>query len=69
MPKIYCADVACRYNNDENACTAPKVELSWNSIMTVWEGRREFNTCRTREPATMDELIRKVAKAEEESDT
>lgn len=48
MPKVYCADDGCMYN-DRNLCKAKAINLSWNSIVTVWEGRREFHTCRTRE--------------------
>lgn len=45
--KIYCAAIDCKYNNDKNVCTAKSINLSANSVMTVWEGRQEFNTCRT----------------------
>ena len=49
MSKIYCADVGCSYNNDKGICTAKKVALSWHSVMTLWEGRQEFQRCKTRE--------------------
>lgn len=49
MAKIHCADVSCRFNNDKRVCTAKKVALSWHSVMTVWEGRQEFNRCKTRQ--------------------
>lgn len=46
--KIICADVLCKYNGDKNVCMAPRVALEWSSIMTLWDGRKEFNTCKTR---------------------
>lgn len=49
MAKIYCADVGCSFNNDKGVCTAKKVALSWHSVMTVWEGRQEYQRCKTRE--------------------
>lgn len=49
MAKIYCADVGCSFNNDKGVCTAKKVALSWHSVLTVWEGRQEFNRCKTRQ--------------------
>ncbi len=49
MSKIYCADVGCRFNNNKGVCTAKKVALAWHSVMTVWEGRKEFQKCKTRE--------------------
>ena len=48
MTKIFCADTACRYNDNE-VCKASKVLLSWNSVVTLHEGRQEFNRCHTRE--------------------
>ena len=49
MSKIYCADTSCAYNNDKGVCTAKKVALSWHSVVTLWEGRQEFQRCKTRE--------------------
>ena len=45
--KIYCAAMDCEFNNDKGVCTAKKIALSANSVMTVWEGRQNFNTCKT----------------------
>ena len=47
MTKIYCADTSCEFNNDKGTCTAKKVALSWHSVMTVNDGRQEFNRCKT----------------------
>ena len=49
MSKVYCADTTCAYNNDKGVCTAKKVALSRHSVVTVWEGRQEFQRCKTRE--------------------
>ena len=45
--KVYCAAMDCEYNSDKGICTAKKIELSANSVMTVWDGRQEFNKCKT----------------------
>ena len=47
MPKIYCADTSCEFCSDKGVCTAKKVSLSWHSVMTLWDGRQEFNRCKT----------------------
>lgn len=54
MPKIYCADTLCKFNNDKGVCTAKKVALAWHSVMTVWDGRQEFSRCKTRENREID---------------
>ena len=51
MTKIYCADPSCEYCNDKGICTAKKVSFSWHSVMTLWEGRQEFNRCKTYQPS------------------
>ena len=67
MPKIYCADVGCAYNNDKGVCTAKKVALSWHSVVTLWEGRQEYQRCKTWEPSkSQQELNRKLEKYMEE---
>lgn len=55
MPKIYCADLICKYNKNKK-CSAKEVNLSASSIITLHNGRQEFNTCRTIEFS--DEWIR-----------
>lgn len=47
MAKLFCGDVSCKYNGDNNVCMAKKVNLGWNSIMTMWQGRRELLNCNT----------------------
>jgi len=48
MSKVVCADVGCRFN-DDGKCTAKKIELSWHSVVTLWDGRQEFQRCKQRE--------------------
>ena len=45
--KIFCAAIDCKYNSDKYICTAKTISLSANSVLTVWDGRQEFNTCKT----------------------
>lgn len=47
MPKVYCADDGCMYN-DDNLCRAKKINLAWHSVVTVWDGRQEFHKCKMR---------------------
>lgn len=49
MPKVWCADDGCRFNDGRNKCTAKEINLSWHSVVTVWEGRKEFHNCKMRE--------------------
>ena len=49
MPKVICASLDCKYNGKGYQCTAKKINLSDNYIMTVNEGRQHFNKCRNYE--------------------
>lgn len=49
MPNVYCAAMDCKFNGDDGKCHAKSIVLSANSIMTVWEGRQQFNKCKTYE--------------------
>ena len=62
MAKIYCADMECIFNNDKGVCTAKKVALSWHSVVTLWEGRQEFNRCKTRQTSEAYKETEKLAK-------
>ena len=67
MSKIYCADVGCRFNNANGVCTARKVALSWHSVMTAWDGRQEFQRCKTREKSQkMREMEKKFEELRKE---
>ena len=46
MPKVICAAIDCEFNVD-GKCHAKTICLSANSVMTMWEGRQEFNKCKT----------------------
>lgn len=48
MARLYCGDASCKFW-DRNKCRSPKVTMNWTSVMTVWEGRRDFLICKTRE--------------------
>lgn len=49
MTKIYCADSSCKFLNDNGVCTEKTVTLGWSSVMTLNDGRKEFNKCKTHE--------------------
>lgn len=49
MTKVYCADVSCKFCNGNGVCTQKKIALSFHSVMTVHEGRKEFHRCKTYE--------------------
>lgn len=58
MPKVICACPECKYNNDNNECTAEKILLSSGNIMTVWEGRKDVWVCQQFE---MSEESKRIA--------
>ena len=62
MPKIRCADVSCVYRNDKGVCTAKKVTLSWHSVMTMHDGRKEFNRCHSYKESKESSEIREFLK-------
>ena len=45
MPKVHCTDVTCKYLNDREMCTKPKITLAWHSIITLCDGRKEYLRC------------------------
>lgn len=51
--KVYCAAMDCEFNSDKGVCTAKNITLSANSVVTVWEGRQEFNKCKTFQKSQM----------------
>ena len=46
MPRVNCATIECEFN-DEGKCKAKSIILSDHSIMTVWEGRQQYQRCKT----------------------
>lgn len=64
MPKIKCAAVECKYNSNNNYCTADKtVMLTAHSVMTVWDGRQDFWKCKN---FVMSDECREIAEKFEE---
>lgn len=59
MTKVYCADVSCKFCNDNGVCTQKKIALSFHSVMTVHEGRKEFHRCKTYEESKESIRIKK----------
>lgn len=47
--KIYCAASDCKFCNEKGVCTEKSVCLSWHSVMTKYEGRQEYNRCKSYE--------------------
>ncbi len=60
MTKVYCADVSCKYVNDEGVCTQKSIGLAWSSVMTVHDGRQEYNKCRMYHKSEESEMIKKL---------
>ena len=57
MTKIVCAAVGCKYNDDDNVCTAPKVAMSEHSIMTLYDGRQQFWKCKQYEESEISKYV------------
>lgn len=60
MPKVYCAAMDCEFNGDDGKCHAKSIALSANSVMTVWEGRQEFNKRKTYQESQASKDIKAV---------
>lgn len=48
MTKVYCADIDCKFNKD-GICKQNKIALAWNSVVTVHDGRQDYNKCKSHE--------------------
>ena len=63
MTKIHCADISCAFCNDKGICTQKNIGLAWMSVMTVNDGRQEYNRCRMYQKSEtmieIEEFIRK----------
>lgn len=55
--KVICADATCKWNGDDCVCTSPKIALSWNSVWTKYQGRREFYICKNYEQSEESKII------------
>lgn len=49
MASVKCADISCKYLSERGTCKAKKIELSWHSVATMNEGRKEFLRCKQHE--------------------
>lgn len=58
MPKLYCARIECKYNENQK-CKAGTVNLGAWYGNTVHEGYQEFSRCRTYEDSEDTILIKK----------
>ena len=67
MTKVKCADLSCKYNNGRDMCQAREINLAWHSVMTMHDGRQEFNRCKAYEmseqframKAKVDEIVKR----------
>lgn len=50
MPKVWCAEIECKYHKN-NKCTAKEINLSAGHIHTVHQGFIHHWTCRMFEPS------------------
>ena len=57
MTKITCAENRCKYYKNSR-CQAKEINLTANSIMTLWQGSQDFNTCKTFEESEESRKIR-----------
>ena len=55
--KVVCATLECKWN-DDGVCELKKIELQWNSVVTLWDGRQEFNRCKMYEESDDAKRIR-----------
>lgn len=65
---VYCAAVECKYHSDTNRCTAKQITLSSHSIMTLWDGRREFLKCKQYEMSEDYKAVLAVIRMAEEDE-
>lgn len=58
MTKIICARIECKYCKNRQ-CQAKEINLTADSIATLYNGRQEFNTCKTFEESEESKEFRK----------
>ena len=46
MSRINCSCIECKFNGDDYICKKENVSLSFHSIVTVNQGRKEFLQCK-----------------------
>lgn len=59
MTKILCPCTECIHNGKRNVCNADKVELKWQNMATVNEGRVDMWVCKQYE---LSEFAKKIDK-------
>ena len=47
--KVYCSNLKCKYMNDKNMCKNKEIELEFNNICTINQGRQDFLKCKSYE--------------------
>ena len=57
MTKVYCADISCKFNKD-GICKERKIALAWQSVVTLNDGRQDFNKCRSYEESEQSKEIK-----------
>ena len=58
MSKINCSCIECKFNGDDYICKKEKVNLSFYSVVTVNEGRKEYLKCKQFEERNDEEWER-----------
>lgn len=53
MTHLLCASADCKWNGDDNYCTAEEVHLNDMSIMTMHDGRQHLWRCKQYEMSDM----------------
>ena len=70
MTKVYCADTTCEFNGDNGVCTQKKIALGWSSVITLWDGRQEYQRCKmyqkSEQSRQIEEQFRKLMVEEHE---
>ena len=60
MVSLKCADISCKYLSERGTCKAKKIELSWHSVVTMNEGRKEFLRCKQHEKSAYYKRIERL---------
>lgn len=60
MTLIYCADSSCAHQGDDGVCNADSIRMSWNSIMTLHDGRQTFLKCKNYEESDEYKVAKRI---------
>ena len=47
MSDIICGNMSCKYNDDNYKCKKKKIELTYCSINTLYQGKQDFLKCKS----------------------